>query len=132
STLREKRSEIAAGDLGRRPPEGFAVGRRRVAASAAKLSPKVRRDASRQDQSTQDWIEGMSLELRAGASGDVLGGGIGLLGGDPALLDVKAGDVAGRVDVVETTDTAVLVGGDETGCIVRNAGDRPCHESRQG
>ena len=52
---------------------------------------------------SEDRLERVSDDLGAEPGGDVLGGGIGLLGRQAALLDGEVGAVAGRVDVARSS-----------------------------
>ena len=69
------------------------------------------------------------LDIGAGVGGDRLGGRVGLLGGEAALLDREGDRVAGRPDRVDIGNPAVQVGRDEAtgvGGKPRQAGpDRP-------
>ena len=51
-----------------------------------------------------------------------LGSGVSLLGRDPAVLDREARHVAGRIDVVDPDDPAVVVDGDESIRVAGNPG----------
>ena len=59
---------------------------------------------------------------------DGLGGCIGLLGGDTALLDREGCSIAGGVHVLETGYLAVLVNGDEAGRVAGQARHGPALE----
>ena len=58
---------------------------------------QVMRLGARQQQSAQDRDEGLGVDLGSRRRGDRLGGCVGLLGGEPALLDGEGGAVARRV-----------------------------------
>ena len=64
---------------------------------------------------------GLGQHGRTEPGGDVRGDGVGLLGGEAALLDEVVGGVAGRIDVGEPAHAAVVVDRDEAER--RRAGD---------
>ena len=64
-------------------------------------------------------MEWLRIELGAGIGGDRLGDRIGLLGGQPALLERERGHVARGVDAVSSGYTAVRVDGDEPVSVIR-------------
>ena len=64
--------------------------------------------------------------------GDILGGGIGLLGSEAALLDRERRPVARRVDVMDTFYSGVIVDRDEALVISGQAVDRRSLHQRQG
>ena len=63
--------------------------------------------------------------------GDRLGGRVGLLGRDAALLDRERGDVAGGVDVDDVADAPVPVDGDEPVERLREAVEARAVQTRQ-
>ena len=117
----EVRAEIAGGDLRRRPPQRLARGdrrRRRCARPSrsrprADLGAQVQRGAADEQHAADDAAERLRVDRRAGRGGDRLGDGVGLLGGQAALLERERGDVARGVDVVDAGDPAVAVDRDE-------------------
>ena len=73
----------------------------------------------------------MRRELHASLERDRLGGSLCLLGGNAALLHVKARDVAGRVDVFEAGHPPVLVDGDEALERLRDPADSRALQPRE-
>src|SRR4051794_29276512 len=93
----EVRSEIAAGNL------------------ATRLAVPERDLAGAGDQRrAQGGLERLRPQRRAVAGGDMRGGGVRLLAGDPALLDGKRRRVADGVSAREPLDSAVPVDRDQT------------------
>ena len=74
---------------------------------------QVARLATGQEQPAQYGPERLRPHVGADGLGNRLGGSVGELGGDAALLDREVGDVAGGVDVVEAADAPVRVDRDE-------------------
>ena len=100
--------QVAAGDLLRGPPK--VVGRgRSLPLSTGEAVPEVQRFGAGDQLAAQDRLERAGVDVGAEAGGDVLGRGVRLLRGEPALLDREVGAVAGRVDVGDALDPAVLV-----------------------
>ena len=128
--VEQERGEVAAGDLARRPPQrvardlGLALAARDRAAHEAVV-------AAREQDPAQDGPEGLRLDRRSGARGDRLGDGVGLLGGEPALLDRERGPVAGGVDAVDAGHAAVLVDRDEALGVARDTRDVQSLQPRQ-
>ena len=58
-------------------------------------------------------MEGLRLDRRPEAGGDLLGRRIGLLGAQPTVLDREVGAVARRVEVVSALDPGVVIDRDE-------------------
>src|SRR6266511_3950551 len=116
----EERRQVATDDLRRRPPQRLEAPGRRPAVAAAHLMPEVARRPAGEQQSAQYGPERMGLGDRTQIGGDRLGRGVGLLRGDPALLDRETRHVAGGKDVSETGDAALLVGDDEPVAGVRD------------
>ena len=105
--------EVAAGDLGRRPPQG--VGHDLTLAPTA--CDRVAQEAvvtAGEQHAAQHRPERLGLDRRADRGGDHLGHGVGLLGREAALLDREAGAVAGGVDVRRPRDTPMRVDRDES------------------
>ena len=121
---REIRSEVAPGDLAGRPPERALRNRPFVAAAAGDLGAQVARRRTGEEQSAQDRPERLRLELGAQLRCDRLGGGIGLLGCDTALLDRAGRGVTRRKDAVERLDAGMGVDRDEPVAVVWQARDR--------
>ena len=97
--------ELAPGDLGRRPPQRAARDLGASPSPASRRMKRAQRSVSSMPRSTG--VNGSGSTARAGAGGDVRGGGVGLLAGDAALLDRERGDVAGGVDVGHALDAGV-------------------------
>ncbi len=116
----EEGGEVAADDLARWPPEGFAGDGAGIAVAAVRLVAEVAWRAAGEEKSAEYRLEAMRLNVGSGLRGDHFCDGVGLLGGDSALFDRELGDVARGVDARETADAAAQVGGDET---VRILGD---------
>ena len=74
-------------------------------------------------------MNGCGSDRRAGVGGDLLGGGVGHLAGEAALLDLEVRDVAGGEDARD--DAAVGVGDEEAVLVARQARDRRAFEHRQ-
>ena len=79
----------------------------------AALGAQEARAHPRQQQAAQHRPERARLELGAGAGGDRLGGRVGLLGGDSALLEREAGRVARGPDVDLAVHLSEWVGREE-------------------
>src|SRR4051794_13016652 len=128
---REPRGEPPRGDLGRRPPQAL-VGDEALALAPGRLRPQVARAVlGAQDRAQRRPVRARRA-VRAGARGDPLGDGIGLLGGDAALLERARGPVADRVDVVVPAGAQVVVDEQEAGPVVGQARDARAGEQRPG
>ena len=91
--LRQKRSEVPADDLRRRPPQWLGGD---LAGPALQLAVEVVRPVAGQQQTAEHRPERSRLEVDTGRRGDRLGGCLRLLRRDAALLDGERRDVAGR------------------------------------
>ena len=112
--------EVPPAHLLRRPPQ--VIHRRHAFALAAgETVAHVQRLGAGDQLAAQDRLERLGLDVGAQPCGDVLGGGVGLLGGEPTLLDREVGAVAGGVDVIDAFDAAVLVDRDEPVGVVRKS-----------
>src|SRR4051794_37718841 len=94
---REVRRQPVAGDLARRPPQAV-LGGLALAAAAREVLVHPEVASAGQQAPAQDGHEGPGLDGGAGARGDVVDDGVGLLGGGPALLDRAGGGGGRRVD----------------------------------
>ena len=106
----EERRESPADELRRRPPER--VDARLPASARGDVAAEDTAARSRSGAGREDRPERLRV-TRPRVGRDRLGSGVRLLGGEPALLDGEAGDVARRVDVREPVHAAVAVDGDE-------------------
>ena len=129
--LGEIRRKPAPGDLARRPPQRV-PGELALAAAAGRIAAQPPGAGAGEQHAAQDRMERLRLDGGAGAGGDRLGGGVRLLGGDPALLDREVGDVAGRPDVARPAYAPALVDRQEPLRIGRQALDRAAGQPRQG
>ena len=77
-------------------------------------------------------LERCRLDGRTEAGGDRRRGGVGLVGGDAALLDRERRDVADGVDVAQPRDRAVLVDGNKPVALGGQSGRGVADEPRQG
>ena len=89
----------------------------------AELGPQVERCTAREQQAAQHGPERLRHADRAKPGRDGLRDGVGLLGGEAAVLDREGGRVAGGEDVRAPAHVAVLVDGDVAVLVVRQAGD---------
>ena len=62
-------------------------------------------------------MERPGLDGRTETGSDVLGRGVGLLGAEAALLDRERRSIAGRIDVIHSTDPGVIVDRDEAALV---------------
>ena len=85
--LAEERREVAADDLDGRPPERVGIGDGGQARRASRLVPEVSRRLAGQEHAAEHRPERLRRDVRTGVGGDRLGGRIGLLRRDPALLE---------------------------------------------
>ncbi len=90
---------------------------------------QVARPVAGQQQALELGLEGLREHGRAGVGGDLLGGGVGHLAGQAALLDLVVRDIAGSEDA--RSDAAVRVGDQEAALVGRQAFDRRPFEQRQ-
>src|SRR3954468_19743214 len=104
---REPWREPPRGDLARRPPQAL-VGDEALALAAGGLGAQVARAVLGAQERAQCRPVRAQRAVHAGARGDPLSHGIGLLGGDAALLEGAGGPVADRVDVVAAAGAKVL------------------------
>src|SRR3954447_13213068 len=95
--------ELASGDLGGWPPEGV------VGAVLGRTLAEEGRVALGQQHALEDPKVGLRFDRGASSRRDRLGGGVGLLAGEPALLDAMVGGVAGGVYVGRTGHAAVPI-----------------------
>ena len=124
----EKRSEVAADDLRWRPPEWLWA---RLRGFGGDVAAEIARLRAGQQQPAQNGPEWTRCHVDAGRSSDRLGGGVGLLSGDAALLDGKGRNVAGGVDVGHAGDPSVQVNGDESLERLRDAADPRALQARK-
>jgi hypothetical protein len=66
-------------------------------------------------------MERFGLDCGTEPGRDVLGGGVGLLGSQAALLDRKRRSVAGGIDIVDAPHAGVLVDRDEAVLVPRQS-----------
>ena len=117
------------GDLRGRPPElvetddGRLVGMREVVAHEP-------RRGSGQEHAPENGTKRLRDDVGTRCLGDRLCGDVGLLGGNPALLDRKRRDVAGGIDPAEALDAAVPIDRDEAVPGLGDAGDGLSDEAR--
>ena len=105
--------EPLAGDLAGRPPECVVRDAPVLAAAAAHVGTHVARRGAGQKQAAQHGSEWLRFNLGTHARRDCLGGSIGLLTGDAALLDGRVGGISGGVDVMFALHQPVKVDWDE-------------------
>ena len=74
---------------------------------------------------------GVGVDVGAGGGREQLGDRVGLLAGQPALLDGERRAVAGGVDVGQAADAAVLVDRDEAAVVAGHATDGDALDGRQ-
>jgi hypothetical protein len=129
--LGQERRQVASDDLAARPPERLGGGSRRLAVAAAELHAQERGLLAGQQQSPEDGLEGGRFDRRSCGGGDRLRDGVRLLGREPALLDRKGRQVAGRVHVARAQNPSVPVGRHEATPVSRHAGDVRPGEPRQ-
>ena len=124
--------EVSAGDLARRPPQcarGDVPAQRAGRAAlpdgllAAQLGPQVQRRAAGQEQPAQDRAERRRHPRAEEIGEERRGDGVGLLGGEAALLDRERGGVACRVPGAGAGDAPVAVDGNEAVLVYRQALD---------
>ena len=82
--------------------------------AAGDVGAEVARLAAGQQDPVDDRMERRGFGRDAGERGDRLRGDVGLLRGDPAVLDREIGRVARGPDAVDTGHLAVNVDRDET------------------
>src|SRR3954447_4299360 len=128
---RQPRGEPPRGYLGRRPPQAL-VGDEAFPLAPGRLGPQVARAVLGVQDRAQRRPVRARRAVRAGARGDPLGDGIGLLGGDAALLERARGPVADRVDVVVPAGAQVVVDEQEAGPVVGQARDARAGGRRRG
>ena len=104
----EVAGELATGDLRRRPPQ-------RAAGPSVSSASWRRKRAERSVSSTPRRIvvNGSGSTGAPARAAMSRRGGVGLLAGDPALLDREGGDVAGGVDVRHAVHACVVVDDEE-------------------
>ncbi len=127
---REEGSEPAPDELRGRPPQR--LDGRRPGPAGGHVAAEEAGSVPGEEQAAQDRTERLRVERRTGVGCDRLRSGIGLLCGDPALLDRKARDVSRRVDVRELVDPAVRVDHDEPVTRLRDAVDSRAAKRREG
>ena len=123
-------AEVAARQLRRRRPERARA--RGVVEAGEQRRAKVARQGAGQQSRAQHRAEGGDRHLGARAGGDRLGGDIGLLSREPALLDRKPGRIACGPDIGQPLDVEARVGRDEAPTPLRNPVDLRDLERRQG
>ena len=113
-------SEVASGELVRRPPQCLAGDDRVVARAAADVRAQIACRAAGQQDPAQDRPERLRIDVGAHRGCDRLGDGVGLLGGQATLLDREGRRVTGGEHAVQAGEPAVRVGVEEP---VASAGD---------
>ena len=112
--------QVAPGDLVWRPPQRRARDGRVVAGLAADVGAQIACRSAGQQDAAEDGPKRLRIDLGAQRGCNRLGDGIGLLGGQAALLDREGGGVTRGEDVVTSGDPSVRVGVDEP---VASSGD---------
>ena len=135
---REEPRQVAAADLAGGPPElgardahGCPAQRAGERAVVVEVAAQEQRRLAGEDDAAQHAAAGAGREVGAGLGRDRLGRGVGLLGGEAALLDRPGRRVAGGEDVARAGDAAVLVDSDEALGIRRQAGDPRALQARE-
>ena len=129
----EEWRQVAPDQLARvvdRPGRAVA-GDRGFAVAAAEPAEQVARLGAGPEDPAQDRVERVGLDVAAELGGDRFDRGVGLLGGDAALLDREVGHVADGVGVGEAGDPGVVVDRDEAVGVVGEAVDVAALEPRQ-
>src|SRR5437667_9921759 len=85
----EEGGEVASDDLAGRPPEWFAGDGAGVAVASVRAAAQIARRAAGEEKPAEYRLESMRLNGGSGLRGDHFGDGVGLLGGDSALVDRK-------------------------------------------
>ena len=126
---RKERRQVVAHDLRRRPPQRLVGGDRLVLRLNAELAAEIPRLASRQQEPAQDRPESLGRYARPGRCSDRLGGRVGLLRRDSALLHREARDVACGEHVGNSVHAAMRVDRNEAVHRLRQPVDRRALES---
>ena len=123
--------EVAPDDLGRRPPQRVCRDEGGLPEASRDFPAQVARQPSGQQDAAENGPEGGGLEVGTRGDRDRARGHIGLLRGDPALLDGEARRVAGRVHISQSDDEPVRIDRDEAFDGLRDAADAPSAQARK-